>query len=510
MSREAILAFDLGTTALKCALHDLQGNVIAKASEEYQLITPDADSVEMEVETYWEAFKKTVAQVLAESGIDPKAIKALGVSAQGETLIVVDKNGKPLRRAIVWLDNRAHKEADDLAAQFGDHHAYEITGQVKLVPTWPAAKILWLRRNEPQVFERAAKFLLIEDYFLHRLTGEYVCEGSLVTSTCYWNFRTRQWWPEMLAALGVRPEQLPAYRESGEVVGKLRPEVAAELGLSPETIACTGALDQACGAIGVGNIQPGIFSENTGAALAICATVRQATLDPQDQMPCHYHGLPGLYMLHTFTGGGIVLRWFRDEFARMEMEVGKSSGMDAYELLGAAAGRVPPGCEGLVMLPHLQGAMAPEANPKATGVFYGFTLRHGRSHFARAIMEAVGYVVRRNIEVIEGMGVPVNEIRALGGGARSRIWKQIEADITGRPVLTTENEEAATLGAAILAGKAVGLYASVEEAARQMVQIKERFEPSPANRAIYDEAFQTYVGLYEALCPLFDKGKGQG
>ena len=500
----SILAFDLGTTALKCALHDLEGNVVAKASEEYQLITPDADSVEMEVETYWQAFKSAVAKVLRESGVNPAEIKALGVSAQGETLILVDRHGKPLRRAIVWLDNRAQTEAEGLGETFGHRTAYEITGQVKLVPTWPASKILWLKQNEPEIFEKAGKFLLIEDYFLYRLTGEYVCEGSLVTSTCYWNFQTRAWWKEMLEELGISEQQLPEYRESGEPVGKLRAEIAAELGLSPNTIACTGALDQACGAIGVGNIKPGIFSENTGAALAICATINQPILDPGNQMPCHYHGLPGLYMLHTFTSGGIVMRWFRDEFAVMEMQVGKTSGMDSYNLMGLQASRVVPGCEGLVMLPHLQGAMAPEANPKASGVFYGFTLRHGRSHFIRAIMEAVGFIVRRNIEVIEGLGVSVNEVRALGGGARSRVWKQIEADIIGRPVLTTTNEEAATLGAAILAGKAVGLYSSVEEAAEKMIHIKERFEPASVNRAIYDETFGTYIRLYGALCPLFE------
>jgi D-xylulose kinase len=500
----SILAFDLGTTALKCALHNLNGDVLAKASEEYQLITPGADSVEMEVETYWQAFKSVVAKVLNESGVNPAEIKAVGVSAQGETLILVDRNGKPLRRAIVWLDNRAQKESEMLGDIFSHRRAYEITGQVKLVPTWPASKILWLMNHEPQIFEKTAKFLLIEDYFLYRLTGEYVTEGSLVTSTCYWNFRTRGWWSEMLEQLGISEKQLPQVRESGESVGKLRPEIAAELGLSPNTVACTGALDQACGAIGVGNIKPGVFSENTGAALAICATVNQPIIDPGDQMPCHYHGLPGLYMLHTFTSGGIVLRWFRDEFATMEMQVGKSSGMDAYDLMGLEAEKVPAGCEGLVMLPHLQGAMAPEANPKASGVFYGFTLRHGRNHFTRAIMESVCFIVRRNIEVIEGLGVQVNEIRALGGGARSRIWKQMEADIVGRPVLTTTNDEAATLGAAILAGKAVGLYSSVEEAAGKMIQIKERFEPTSSNRAIYDETFETYVNLYNALCPLFE------
>jgi sugar (pentulose or hexulose) kinase len=500
----SILAFDLGTTALKCALHDLEGNVVAKASEEYQLITPDADSVEMEVETYWQAFKSAIAKVLKESRVNPTEIKALGVSAQGETLILVDRDGKPLRRAIVWLDNRAQREADQLRETFGHRNAYQITGQVKLVPTWPASKILWLRRNEPEIFEKTDKFLLIEDYFLYRLTGEFVCEGSLVTSTCYWNFQARAWWKEMLLELGVSEQQLPQYRESGEPVGKLRAEIALELGLSPDTVACTGALDQACGAIGVGNIKPGIFSENTGAALAICATINQPLLDPGNQMPCHYHGLPGLYMLHTFTSGGIVLRWFRDEFAIMEMQVSKTSGMDSYDLMGLEASRVVPGCEGLVMLPHLQGAMAPEANPKASGVFYGFTLRHGRSHFTRAIMESVCFIVRRNIEVIEGLGVSVNEVRALGGGARSRIWKQMEADIIGRPVLTTTNEEAATLGAAILAGKAVGLYSSVEEAAEEMIQIKERFEPASVNRSIYDETFGTYIQLYEALCPVFE------
>ena len=501
---DTILAVDLGTTALKCALHDLNGNVIAKASEEYSLITPSADAVEMDVETYWQAFRSTVARVMSHPDVEPDHVRALGISAQGETLIVVDKAGKPLRPAIVWLDNRAQVEADDLGNQFGHRAAYEITGQVRLVPTWPASKILWLRRHEPALFDQVAKFLLIEDYFIQRLTGETVCEGSLVTSTCYWNFRTRAWWPEMLAALGISAEKLPRYCEFGEPVGRLLPAVAEELGLNPRIIVCTGALDQACGTIGVGNVHPGIFSENTGAALAICATVPQPTLDPGNQMPCHYHGLPGFYMLHTFTSGGIVLRWFRDEFAKLELAVGASAGIDAYDLLGQEAAQTPPGAEGLVMLPHLQGAMAPEANPRARGVFYGFTLHHTRSHFTRAIMEAVGYIVRRNIEVVEGLGVPVAEIRALGGGARSRVWKQMEADICGRPVLTTQNEEAATLGAAILAGKAVGLYASVDEAVGQMVKIKERFEPRPENIAVYNDAFATYQMLYTSLCPLFE------
>ena len=272
---------------------------------------------------------------------------------------------------------------------------------------------------------------MIEDYFIHRLTGKYACEGSLICSTVYWDINTRRWWPEMLRRLKIGEDRLPEIRESGEPVGPVLPAPARELGLDPGTIVCTGALDQAAGAIGVGNIRPGVFSENTGAALAICATVDHPVLDPKGRMPCHYHGIPGTYMCHTFTTGGMVLKWYRDTFCQPEIQVGAQAGVDPYELLGQEAARVPPGAEGLVMLPHLQGAMAPEANPKARGVLYGITLRHTKAHFARAIMEAIACIVRRNIEVVEELGIRVSEIRGLGGGARSAVWNQIKADLTG-------------------------------------------------------------------------------
>lgn len=504
---EAILALDLGTTALKCVLYGLNGNELASARVEYPLIAPSPLVVEMDVETYWEAFKTALRVISKSSEINPAHIRALGISAQGETLIMIDEKGQHVRRAIVWLDSRAQLEADELGDRFGHRSAYEITGQVKIVPTWPAAKILWLQRNEPEVVSRVAKFLLIEDYFIYRLTGEYVSEGSLNTSTSYWNFKTKQWWPEMLDYIGVSGDQLPQIWESGVAVGKLQSAVADELGLTPNTIVCTGALDNACSAIAVGNFAPGVFNESTGASLAICATVSGPTLDPNNSVPCHYHGIPDRYMLHTFTTGGMVLCWFRDEFAQMELGVAKASGQDAYDYLNAQAALAPPGCDGLLMLPHLQGAMSPENNPRAMGVYYGFTLHHGRNHFVRAIMEAVCFSIRRNVEAMERLGIEVKEIRALGGGAKSPVWKQIEADITQRPVLTTTVEEAATLGAAVLAGKAVGIYTSIEEAVGQMVQIKDRYEPVKAHASIYDEAFETYKQLYEQLCPVFENKK---
>ncbi|MFC2024187.1 L-fuculokinase, partial [Chloroflexota bacterium] len=268
---ESILSIDLGTTALKVSLFDDKGKLLALSNKEYKLLTPTTLGVELEVETYWNAFKEGIGEVIRTIKADTIRIRALGISAQGETLIVIDKEGNPLRNAIVWLDNRAQEESEILAAEFTNEASHKVTGQVKIVPTWPASKIFWIKRNEQDTFRMAYKYLLIEDYFIYRLTGRFVAEGSLLCSTMYWNITTKKWWGEMLKFLGISPEQLPEIKESGERVAEILPSVASELGLSPDTMVTTGALDQAAGAIGVGNIKPGIFSENTGAALAICA-----------------------------------------------------------------------------------------------------------------------------------------------------------------------------------------------------------------------------------------------
>jgi sugar (pentulose or hexulose) kinase len=500
-----IISVDLGTTAIKVALFDSEGRVVAKSTQEYTLLTPTTLGVELPVETYWQAFKTGIVEVMERSGLKAAQIRALGISAQGETLILTGKEATPLRNAIVWLDNRAQKQAEVLNNEFGEDLTYKTTGQVSIVPTWPASKLAWVRENEPEVFKKIDKVLLIEDYFIRRMTGITVAEGSLLCSTVYWDINKKVYWKPMLERLGIEESQLPEIRESGEPVGPLLPAVAGELGLHPDTVVCTGALDQAAGAIGVGNINPGVFSENTGAALAICATVDHPIIDPKGRMPCHYHGLPDTYMAHTFTTGGMVLKWFRDIFCQAEMQVGQLLGTDSYNVIGEEASRIDPGSDGLVMLPHLQGAMAPEANPKAKGVFYGITMRHTRAHFARAILEAVACIVRRNIEVVEELGIGVSEIRCLGGGSRSSVWNQIKADLTGRPVVTMENEEAACLGAAILAGKGVGMFKSLEGAVSQMVQIKDRFEPDPKTAAFYTGHFQKYVVLYDSLVGMFAK-----
>jgi len=503
--RELIIAVDLGTTAIKVALFDGAGELKALSTQEYSLLTPKPSVVEADTETYWSSFRRGIEALRVKCPFAPEEVRALGISAQGETLFCLDKEGVPLGNAIVWMDNRAQAEAESLAAEFTNETCYRVTGQVSFDPCWPAAKILWLKRNEPERFRRTATFALIEDYFIFRMTGKLVSEGSLLCSTVYWNITTKRWWGEMLRYLGIDEGRLPEIREPGEAVGPILPNVAAELGLSPRTIVCTGALDQAAGAIGVGNISEGIFSENIGAALAICSPVEKPAFHQSRALPIHYFGIPDMYMMHSFTTGGMVLRWFRDAFCDAEMRAAELSGGDAYDLMGREAISVAPGCEGLIMLPHLNGSMAPDGNPKARGVFYGITLKHRRPHFVRAIMESLGYLVRRNIEALQELGIAVGEIRSLGGGARSAVWSQIKADITGRPLVTMQCPEAASLGAAILAGRAVGMYGSVADACGRMARVARRYEPSAGNRSVYDRGYELYRGLFGDLADLFRK-----
>lgn len=500
-----LIGLDIGTTAEKIALFNIEGKMLAVSTQEYTLDTPCVNFVEVPAETYWNAFKEGVKEIRKQYVISETDSCALAISAQGETLFCIDENGNCLRKAIVWMDNRADKEAASLKERFGDELCYKTTGQVSFEPCWPASKILWIKNNEKEIFDRTAKFALIEDYFIYRLTGRWVTEGSLVCSTTYWDIINKKYWKEVLDYIGIRESQLPTVWESGEAVAKILPEVADDLGLCRNLTVCTGCLDQAAGAIGVGNVKEGLFSENIGAALAICVPVSKPVFDPERNMPLHYFALPNTYMIHTFTNGGMTLRWFRDKFCQQEMDIESLTATDAYDLLSKEAALAPAGSDGLVMLPHLSGAMAPDMNAKAKGVWFGFTLQHGKPHFIRAIMEALGYIIRRNIEALGSMGIEVKEIRSLGGGSKSQVWNQIKCDILGIKMTTMKSDQAsAALGAAILAGKAVGVFDSIEAAVESMAQVKDKYYPNSVNRQVYDNGFALYKKLFRDLNESFD------
>jgi sugar (pentulose or hexulose) kinase len=497
------MGLDIGTTSVKAAVYDAGGECPALQSEDYVLETPSVDRVEIDPEQYWKSACEVVRKVVKRAEVPLVSIAALGISSQGETTIAVDRDGNPLYPALVWLDNRAKDEAQQLAERL-EPQVYARTGIPSVNPTWTACKVAWIREHEPQVFSQTHQFLLAQNFIVHRLTGEFVTDGGVACSSLLLDITSHRWWGEALEATGISPHQLPALKRVGDIAGELTRSAAEALGLPPGMPVVLGGMDQIAGAVGAGNLKPEIISESTGGALTIHVTVDSPNFDPSARTPVYLHALTGKYLLDPVCDtGGMALKWFRDVFGETEIERARREGRDAYDLITALAERAAPACEGLIMLPHLTGAFSPEYDPQARGVFYGFTLAHRREHFARAVLEAVAFMLRRNLEVITAMGIRSAEIRATGGGARSHLWRQIKADVCNLPVLSLKHDDTALLGDAMLAAVATGRFASLFEAAEAMVKLGERVDPRPANREIYERAYRSYGQLYSALAPLF-------
>ncbi len=449
--------------------------------------------VELDPEEYWRICCRVTTAVVQRAGVDPRAVEAMAVSSQGETLVCVDVHGEPVGKAIVWLDNRSRREAEILTTELGTQRAYEATGQPEIVATWPATKILWLRRNASSLFERTARFLLLEDFLILRLTGEYAGERSLHSSSMLMDIGAGSAWTEMLAILQIDETRLPPLYDSGTPVGRVSDRACAQTGLWSGTLVVTGALDQAAGMVGSGNLRKGLVTESTGTCLAVCVNSGDRFATPEgSRIPQHYGVLPGTYYSILWSPtAGIVLKWFRDTFYGSQ-----AAGQEGlYDEMIAEAARVPPGSDGLVMLPHLSGSAFPDFDSEARGVWSGIALTHTRGHFVRSILEAVAFLLNQAVEAIEAMDLPVTEIRSIGGGAGSSLWSSIKADVTGKRILPVDNPEPACLGAAILAGVGAGVFPSLERACDSVNVAGTVVLPAAETAPVYRLAFQRFLAL---------------
>lgn len=454
------LGIDFGTTSVKAALFDENLNQLADYTEDYTLRT-SGDRVELPPETYRQLLQNAIAAMKEQHNIH-----CLSIDTQCETLILTDDKGIPVRDAIVWLDNRATEEAAAIEAHFGRQKVYEITGQPEVTATWPACKLLWVKNNEPDVWAKTKKIFLLEDYLLYTLTGEFVTEKTLQSSSLYFDIRNGGWWQEMLDYIGVDCALLPKLLDSGVLVDEYD-------GIQ----IVTSAMDQVAGAIGAGVVEQGIISEMTGTTMAIYTPAETIPpFNPDSFVPCHYSFDNRYCLLSWSPTAGMALKWFRDTFLKEK----------SFEELNILAETVAVGCDGVTFLPYLCGSTMPKYNPDARGSFTGLTPEHTAGHFVRSIMESVACILKSNLD---HLNIPVKQIRIMGGGAKSPLWSQMKADITGKKLQTLKNKETACLGAAILAGVGAGVFPSVQDACRG-IAIDKEYVPSGTD----------YTGVYANFC----------
>ncbi len=455
----------MGTTSVKTAVFDELLNEKLSLTADYTLESK-GDMVEFEAEKYWEIVSGEIDKITKELGVD-----ALAVDTQCETLILTDECGNPTRKAIVWLDNRAAEEAKIIQKHFGNKRVYEVTGQPEITATWPACKLLWVKRHEPEVWAKTKKVFLLEDYILYKMTGKFVTEKTLQSSTIYLDIRDGSWWGEMLDFIGVSEDMLPTLYDSGVYVGEYK-------GIK----VVTGAMDQVSGAIGAGVIRKGIISEMTGTTMVIfMPSDTFPEYDPESIVPCHIN-FDGKYCLLSWSPtAGMALKWFKNAFCERY----------SFAELDKLAESVPAGSDGVTFLPYLCGSTMPKYNPSARGSFTGITTEHTRAHFTRSVMESISCTLKSNLDYL---GLNVDEIRAMGGGALSPFWCQMKADMTGKRLVTLKNTQTACLGGAILAGVGTGVFESVDKAC-EMISTDKAYTP---NNVDYSECYERYL-YYDKL-----------
>ena len=462
------MGIDIGTTSVKTAVFNEALQEQISMTADYTL-NSHGDTVEFDGEKYWEIVKGEIEKVRASVGVD-----ALAVDTQCETLILTDENGTPVRPAIVWLDNRATEEAEIITEKFGHKKVYEITGQPEITATWPACKLLWVKRHEPEIWAKTKKVFLLEDWILFKLTGKFISEKTLQSSTIYFDIHRSCWWGEMLDFIGVDPSMLPTLYSSAEKVGEYE-------GMK----VVTGAIDQIAGAIGAGVVKQGTVSVMTGTTMVIFMPSEQVPeYDEKSIVPCHYNYDDQYCLLSWTPTAGMALKWFRNALCENF----------SFSELDRLAESVAPGSDGLTFLPYLCGSTMPKYNPAARGSFTGLTTEHTRAHFVRSVMESVACMLRSNLDYL---GLDVDEIRAMGGGANSPLWCQMKADMTGKRLVTLKNKETACLGSAILAGVGVGAFASVAEAAER-IQLDRIYESQGTD---YTECYERYLRYDQILNP---------
>ncbi len=481
---DVLLGLDVGTGGARVVAVDAaSGEVVREASASYPLLSPRPGWSEQNPEDWWRASKEVLGKVMAEADGE---VVGLGLTGQMHGSVFLDPSDKVIRPALLWNDQRTEAQCERISEAAGPERLISIVGNPALTG-FQAPKILWLRDEEPESYSKVAHVLLPKDYVRLRLTGEHATDASDAAGTLLLDVGARNWSPEILDALEIPVEWMPRVYEGPDHTGDLLPRVAGELGLPAGLPVAAGGGDNAAAAVGTGIVRSGLLSSSIGTSGVLFAHTDAFSPDPSGRLHAFCHAVPGKWHLMgvTLSAGG-SLAWWRDALGR------------GYDELVEAASRVPRGSEGLLFLPYLNGERTPHLDPSARGAFVGLTGRHGVGHMTRALMEGVVFSLKDSLEIMHGLGVPVEEIRATGGGARSALWRQLQAEIYGLDIHHPVADEGPAYGAALLGGVAAGVYGDVKEAVSVVKLREEADEPNPGRAKNYEEYHDIYRSLYAA------------
>jgi xylulokinase len=503
-----LLGIDLGTSGVKALLLSAEEAAakqpLAEVTISYPLNTPRPGWSEQDPAQWWQGVTRAIRKLLTENEASARDIVGIALSGQMHGATLLDAHGDVLRPAILWNDQRSGAECDAITERVGLSNLLNWVANPALAG-FTAPKILWVRTHEPDIYARIATVLLPKDYINYRLTGEIATEVSDASGTLLFDVVNRRWSEEMLAALDIPRSFLPPIYASTDIIGSVTADAARATGLQAGTPVVAGGADNACAAVGVGVVAPDQVLTSIGTSGTVVAVSEQPRLDPQARLHSFCHAVPDMwYLMGVVLSAGGSLRWFRDTLCTEEQRRAASEGRDVYDVIVDEAITIPEGSEGLIFLPYLSGERTPHGDPHARGVFFGLSLRHTRAHLARSILEGVTYALNDSVAIMRDLGLDVSTVRATGGGARSRLWRQMQADILNVRVLTALSDAGPAFGAAIIAGAGVGAFPSIPYATKRLVEIVDEVAPHPPSVAAYRRYQALYDSLYPVLADRFD------
>lgn len=503
MKNVYFLGLDIGTGGCRAALFSLEGQLVSLATREYPLLQPKPGWAEQDPKKVYESACWALKECVRLSGVEPTSIVGLGLSSVFHSLVLLDRQGNCLSNALIWADNRSLKQAEFLKADDDGFRIYSRTG-CRVHPMYPLAKILWFKEETPDIFQRAAKFVSLKEYVVFRLLGRLAVDQALASTSGLLNIHSLRWDEECLELLGIKREQLSELIHPQDVVGRLKGEIARELGLQEGLPVVIGAGDGMLSNLGSGAYGLGQVVAMVGTSGAIRVFSEKPLIDAQGRTWCYAFTDKCWVVGGAINNGGIIYRWFRDNFAEKDVEEARRKYLDPYEILNELAAKVGPGAGGLIFLPFLTGERSPYWNPEARGVIFGLSLHHGKPHMVRALMEGVIFRMYSVFEaILELVGRP-QEVRAAGGFTRSPLWCQIMADVFGYPIKVPEVSEASAFGAAVMAMWGLGFIEGLE-AVRRMVKVRQEMEPQKEAQQVYTQLYKLYRDLYFALREYFPK-----